>query len=198
MTDQPNDPRPDQPSPTGSGQPAGSSWDSQAGSGASPSGAPIDPTGTYGSAQTAPLPGGAAAGGYGPPGGYSPPPSSPYGAPGGGYPPSGTGGASPISGGDAKGFFAALFDFSFTSFATAKIVKFVYVLIVIATGLAYLFYVLVGFKASAGLGVFVLLIIGPIMVVVILAVWRMTLEFYLGVARMSEDIRVIKMRDRGL
>lgn len=90
-----------------------------------------------------------------------------------------------------------MFDFSFTSFATAKIVKFVYVLLVVATALVYLGYSAIAFRINAGLGVFVLLIIGPIMVIVILAIWRMTLEFYLGVARMSDDIRTIRS-DRGL
>ncbi|MEJ7727213.1 MAG: DUF4282 domain-containing protein [Actinomycetes bacterium] len=143
---------------------------------------------------------------YGAPSGSTPPPaggSVPAGGgyvpPAGGYQPAGSGGAagSQISGVEAKGFFGALFDFSFTSFATAKIVKFVYVLLVVATALVYLGYSAIAFRINAGLGVFVLLIIGPIMVIVILAIWRMTLEFYLGVARMSDDIRTIRS-DRGL
>ena len=87
----------------------------------------------------------------------------------------------------SKGFFGALFDFSFTHFVTPMIVKVVYVLATIALGLSWLVFLVAGFSANAGLGV-VVLVLGPIAVVIYLALIRMTLEFYLALVRMSEDI----------
>ncbi len=86
-----------------------------------------------------------------------------------------------------KGFFGALFDFSFNNFVTPMIVKVVYVLAAIAIALGYLLFLVSTFTQSAGLGV-VVLIIGPVIAVLYLALIRMTLEFYLAIVRMSEDI----------
>jgi hypothetical protein len=88
---------------------------------------------------------------------------------------------------DASGFFRALFDFSFNEFITPKVVKFVYVLATIALVLGWLVFVLVGFSDSAGAGLFYL-IGGAIGVILYLALIRMTLEFYLAIVRMSQDI----------
>jgi hypothetical protein len=99
---------------------------------------------------------------------------------------------SPYGGGaaqstDASGFFRALFDFSFTEFITPKVVKFVYVLATVALILGWLVFLISGFSQSAGAGIFVL-IGGAIGVILYLALIRMTLEFYLAIVRMSQDI----------
>lgn len=86
-----------------------------------------------------------------------------------------------------KGFLAALFDFSFTTFITPMIVKFVYILATVGTGLFFLFFLVTAFKGSAAIGLLVL-IVGPVFAIVYLAFVRMTLEFYLAVTRMSQDI----------
>jgi hypothetical protein len=88
---------------------------------------------------------------------------------------------------DAKGFFGALFDFSFNSFVTPKIVKIVYVLATIGLALVYLLLVLSAFSRGAGSGIIVL-VIGAIAFFIYLALIRMTLEFYYAIIRMSEDI----------
>ena len=110
-------------------------------------------------------------GNAGPPGGYQP------------YPSSGPQGP----GTDAKGFFGTLFDFSFSSFVTPKIVKLVYVLATIAIAIGYLGFLVAAFDQSAASGFFVL-IFGAIGAIVYLAFIRMTLEFYFAIVRMSEDI----------
>lgn len=130
--------------------------------------APSGGGGTYGS------------GGYG---GYG-------GAQGGSGPPQGPGGPEYGASGassDARGFFGALFDFSFNSFVTPKIVKVVYVLFTIGMALALVVYVIVGFAADPVIGVLVLLL-GWIPALLYLAFIRMTLEFYYSVVRMSQDI----------
>lgn len=85
------------------------------------------------------------------------------------------------------GFFKALFDFSFSTFITPKVVKFVYVLSVVALGLLWFIMLVASFSQSAGAGLAVL-IVGPILVLLYLVFIRMTLEFYLATVRMSEDI----------
>ena len=105
---------------------------------------------------------------------YRPAPQTPY-------------GDGPAEKTDAAGFLRALFDFSFSTFITPKVVRFVYVL---ATGLlviAWLAWLAAAFALSAGYG-FLVLVIGPVVMLVYLALIRMTLEFYLAIVRMSQDI----------
>lgn len=182
MTDQPNDPQP-VPPPSGLAPPPPPVEATQ------PVPSSDQPGGAYGPGPAAPPAGG----------GYGASPPSGYAQPSGGYPPGGPAeGGSSVSSADASGFFGALFDFSFTRPATAKIVKLVYLLIVVFAAFAYLAYAVIAFNVSAAFGVLVLLVLGPILGIVTLAFWRMTLEFYLNVARMSEDMRVMRSRDRPL
>jgi hypothetical protein len=88
---------------------------------------------------------------------------------------------------DAVGFLRALFDFSFSTFITPKVVRFVYILATALLALAWLTWLVVAFAVHPGYGLFVLLI-GPIVMLVYLALIRMTLEFYLAITRMSEDV----------
>jgi hypothetical protein len=122
-------------------------------------------------------------GSYPPP----PPPPGPAGF-GAGYPgpgaPVGPGGPQ----GEAKGFFPALFDFSFNSFATPSVVKVLYIIGMVLLGLFYLGGIIVSFAvAGAGQGLLVL-IVGGIAALFYLTLFRITLEFYYALVRMSEDI----------
>jgi hypothetical protein len=124
------------------------------------------------------------------------PQNSPYGAappppppPGGPMPPvaPAAGGGSPLGADDATGFFKALFDFSFTTFITPKVVKVVYIIATVLLSIAFLIVLISSFSESAGAGVLVLLI-GPIAFLLYLAFIRMSLEFMVAIVRMSEDI----------
>jgi hypothetical protein len=136
-------------------------------------------------------------GGFGqeqpPPGWGSYPPPPPPGPPAGygGYPggPGGPGGpVGPGPQGEAKGFFGALFDFSFDSFATPAVVKVLYIIGMVLLGLAYVIAVIAGFAVQgAGAGLLIL-VIGAIGVLFYLTLFRITLEFYYAIVRMSEDI----------
>ncbi len=88
---------------------------------------------------------------------------------------------------DSSGFISALFDFTFTRFVTPMLVRFVYLLATVVLAVTWLTALISGFYANVGAGLFVL-IIGPIIVIIYLALIRMTLEFYLSVVRMSQDI----------
>ncbi|MBC9823734.1 DUF4282 domain-containing protein [Terrabacter sp. MAHUQ-38] len=138
------------------------------------------PAGTH---PTTPMP-------TGQPASSSPSASSSRGA--GTPPPAPTGGATGMSSiphpaKEGAGFLSALFDFSFTNFVTPILVRFVYLLATVALVASWLIFVFVGFAQGFGSGL-TALILGPIILVIYLAVIRMTLEFYLSVVRMSEDI----------
>ncbi|MDN5779970.1 MAG: DUF4282 domain-containing protein, partial [Humibacillus sp.] len=89
--------------------------------------------------------------------------------------------------GDSSGFISALFDFTFTRFVTPMLVRFVYLLATVVLAITWLAFLIASFTQGIGYGLFVL-IIGPIIVIIYLAIIRMTLEFYLSVVRMSQDI----------
>ncbi len=67
------------------------------------------------------------------------------------------------------------------------IVKAVYIIALALLMIGWLGFLVSSFSRSAGAGVAVL-IFGPLVVLIYLAFIRMTLEFYLAVVRMSEDV----------
>ncbi|MCU1537252.1 MAG: hypothetical protein JWP82_1603 [Humibacillus sp.] len=87
----------------------------------------------------------------------------------------------------SAGFLPALFDFSFTTFVTPKIVRFVYVLATVWAVLMYLLVVISQFRFGLVTGLLAL-VLGPFVAVLWLAVVRIGLEFGMSVVRMSEDI----------
>jgi hypothetical protein len=99
---------------------------------------------------------------------------------------------------DTRGFFGALFDYSFTHYVTPKVVKIIYVIV---TVLILLFYV-IGLIAAivalfndafwGGLG---FILFGWIIAIVYLALARITLEFYLAVVSVSEKVNLYARRD---
>jgi hypothetical protein len=95
---------------------------------------------------------------------------------------------------DTKGFLGALFDFGFTSFVTPKVVKVLYVLIVIGTVVSALVSTIIVFKASATLGFLMLIFGDPLFILVALAIYRVILEFFVVAFRAAEDIRVLRER----
>jgi hypothetical protein len=97
--------------------------------------------------------------------------------------------AGPVS---EKGFLGSLFDFGFTSFATPKVIKVLYVLIMITTTLGILGYSLLAFTVNAALGVVALFVFGPLSLLIVLTVWRIFLEFFMAIFRMSDDIRGLR------
>jgi hypothetical protein len=95
---------------------------------------------------------------------------------------------------ESKGFFGALFDFSFTSFVTTKIIKVLYVLILVLAVVSALVYTIVAFRVSAGFGILTLVIGDPLFIIIIMAFWRLVLEAFIVVFRISDDIRALRER----
>jgi hypothetical protein len=118
------------------------------------------------------------------PGGYGqqPPPNPGWG--GQQQPPAGM--PTQLAPGERSGF-AALFDFSFTSFATPSLIRLLYIVGTVLIGLYYVGMVIAMFTTSSIAGVLTL-VFGAVVALFMLAFLRLSLEFYFAVVRMSEDI----------
>lgn len=130
---------------------------------------------------------------YDQPGQYGQPTGGQYGQPAGGqYAQQQWSGGQPQQSGmgstDGKGFFAALFDFNFTSFVTPKIIKIVYLVVTAVIAASLLFFIIAALLTGEALAIIGALIIGPLVALVYLALSRMTLELYYAVIRLSEDV----------
>lgn len=93
---------------------------------------------------------------------------------------------------DTTGFLGALFDFGFTSFVTPKIIKVLYVLVMIGTVVSSLAFTIVAFKASTTFGIVALVFGDPLIILVVLAIVRIFLEFFVVIFRAAEDIRALR------
>jgi hypothetical protein len=95
---------------------------------------------------------------------------------------------------EERNFFASLFDFSFRSFVGTRVIKVLYVLVVITTGLNALVFTFVAFKANATLGLLTLVIADPLFIIIVLALWRLLLEALIVFFRIGEDVRTLRER----
>jgi hypothetical protein len=95
-----------------------------------------------------------------------------------------------------RGFLGSLFDFSFTSMVTPKIIKVLYVLLALWTALVGLVILVISFRTGgmAG-GLFVLIVIEPIFILLMLGVYRVILEAFMVVFRIYEE--TVKIREQG-
>jgi len=126
-----------------------------------------------------------------PPPYQAPPPAYAAPAPAPGYAP-----PSPPS----KGFFGSLFDFSFTSFVAPKIIKFLFVLLIIGVILAALYVVYLGvqlMRAPGGESMGLLFLIGaPIGAFLYLLLGRIWLEVMMVLFRIVEHTAEIARNTR--
>jgi uncharacterized protein DUF4282 len=94
---------------------------------------------------------------------------------------------------ESPSVFGALFDFGFNTYATPVVIKVLYILGLVGIGLGYVALVISGFADSAVTGL-VSLIGGAIGALFYVIFFRVFLEFYHAVVRMSEDIRAMRNR----
>lgn len=103
------------------------------------------------------------------------------------------------TGADKDGFFAALFDFSFTRYVTPSVVKVLYILLMIVIGLVVLL-AIIGFLAAMAqdASAIVLALIGiPLVLlgaVAWLAVYRVGLEVAVSIIRTAQSVQSIDER----
>jgi hypothetical protein len=87
---------------------------------------------------------------------------------------------------ESKGFFASLFDLSFSSLVTPRIIKIIYVITLVGIGLLAILFIISAFSANSGFGVATLLIIAPIFSLFYIIYARVLLEFFIAIFRLAE------------
>lgn len=91
----------------------------------------------------------------------------------------------------AEGFLAGLFDFGFTAFITTKVIKFIYVVATALIVLSWLLWLYTAFAYSAGLGLLVL-VLGPVVALFWLVLYRIMLELVMMIFRIGADVQAIR------
>jgi hypothetical protein len=95
---------------------------------------------------------------------------------------------------ESTGFLSSLFDFSFSHFITAKIIRVLYGLFLILAGLGTLVMIVTGFGQSFGYGV-VLLILSPLAFLLAAMYFRVVLEVLIVIFRIAENVEKIAAED---
>ncbi len=85
------------------------------------------------------------------------------------------------------GLLSGLFDLSFDKLVTPKIIKFIYVIVLVFSAITYLGYTIFAFQVSPALGVLVLIIIGPLAFLLTAILWRMALELAIAIFKIAEN-----------
>lgn len=88
---------------------------------------------------------------------------------------------------ETTGFLRSLFDLSFDKLVTPRVLKVIYVLVLIVAALTYLAYTVFAFTVSGALGLLTLLIFGPLGFLLTAVLWRMGLELAVAVFKIAEN-----------
>jgi hypothetical protein len=86
------------------------------------------------------------------------------------------------------GFLQALFEFSFNHFFTVKIIKLLYGLSIFSAGLIAILFIIFGFSASTGFGIFALLVGAPLIFLLAAIYSRISLELMIAIFRIAETL----------
>jgi uncharacterized protein DUF4282 len=99
-----------------------------------------------------------------------------------------------------KGFFASLFDISFSSLITTKVIKVVYVISMIVIGLAALVFIIAAAASEDGAGAVVFaIIVVPIFALLYLIYTRIILEVIIVLFRIMEsNIELVEIQRSAL
>jgi hypothetical protein len=90
------------------------------------------------------------------------------------------------------GFFGTLFDLSFSRFIASKLIKFVYVLAIIAGVIVVVVAVVSGFGSGQPVQGIIALIVGPFAFFAYLILIRLYCEFFIVVFAIAEDLNDIR------
>ena len=132
-------------------------------------------------------------------GGSAPPPSA--GGPGMAAPPPYAAQPQPMyggypGGGQERGFFARLFDFSFESFITPTIIKALFIIYLVMVAFIAIAMVIVGFTQSTLVGIIALIIGVPIFGFIYILVGRVWLELVIIFFRIHENTETLAAQKR--
>ncbi|MDQ7039909.1 MAG: DUF4282 domain-containing protein [Rhodothermus sp.] len=87
-----------------------------------------------------------------------------------------------------KGFLAALFDFSFSEFITARLIRLLYALMLIMVGVFVFVWIIGGFAEGFEIGV-LSLVLSPLVFLLSAIVVRIYLELVMIIFRIAEYLR---------
>lgn len=94
-----------------------------------------------------------------------------------------------------KGFFARLFDFSFSEFITTSIIKIIFALVVVFSAIAVLMMLVTGFRGGALTGILAL-ILSPLAFLLYVLLGRVWCELIIVVFRIAENTgRLVERQD---
>lgn len=89
-----------------------------------------------------------------------------------------------------KGAFAALFDFSFTSFVTTKVIKVLFAIGIVLAAIGAISFIIFGFSQHALLGV-LFLILSPVVFLIYTLFIRVYMEIIIVIFRIAENVQQI-------
>ncbi|MDZ7860585.1 MAG: DUF4282 domain-containing protein [Candidatus Krumholzibacteriota bacterium] len=93
-----------------------------------------------------------------------------------------------------KGFFGSLFDLSFSEFVTTKIIKFLFIIAVIASAIGAIAVIAGGFAKSIALGI-LMLVLSPVIFLIYVIIARIYLEIVIVIFRIAENTGMLVKRD---
>jgi uncharacterized protein DUF4282 len=99
-----------------------------------------------------------------------------------------------------KGFFASLFDISFSSLITTKVIKVVYVISMVVIGLAALVFIIAAAASDDGAGGLIFaIIVTPIFALLYLIYTRIILEVIIVLFRIMEsNLELVELQRRAV
>ncbi len=95
-----------------------------------------------------------------------------------------------------KGFFAALFDLSFTEFVTTKLIKLLFIIAILASGLGALFLLVPAIMYGSGASTILYLVIAPVVFLVSVLLSRIWLELVIVIFRIAENTTKIANQNK--
>ncbi len=98
---------------------------------------------------------------------------------------------------EPKGFLSSLFDTSFSSLITTRVIRVIYIISMVVIGLAALFWIAAAFARSPGFGLLVLIIVAPIVSLLYLIYTRVLLEVIIALFRIMENTGEMVTLQRG-
>ena len=102
----------------------------------------------------------------------------------------------PVSAAEATGFLAALFDLSFTTFITSKLIKILFVISIALAALGALFLIISGFNVGVLPGILMLVVGAPLLFFFYVIYARVMMEVLIVIFRCSEYLAEIAQQGR--
>jgi hypothetical protein len=88
---------------------------------------------------------------------------------------------------EGKGFLASLFDTSFSSLITPRVIKVIYIISMVVIGVVAVAWIVAAFADSVALGLVVLVIVAPLVALLYLIYTRVLLEVIIALFRIMES-----------